>query len=88
MDNPNGPDDLMVALSPKGPATFCDYIFLGPAARCRVPSGQGSRNQLPYGVSVKIGYVAISGTRALVGFTGKICPPGATPECIGQRPWR
>jgi hypothetical protein len=32
-------------------------------------------------VSFKIGYVAISGTRALVGFTGKICSPGATPEC-------
>lgn len=49
--------------------------------QCGTPSGQVSRNQLPYGVSVKIGYVAISGTRALVGFTGKICSPGALPEC-------
>jgi hypothetical protein len=73
---------LMAALSSKDPATSCDYIFLGPAARCVIQSGQGSRNQLPYGVSVKVGYVAISGTRALVGFTGKICSPGATSECM------
>jgi hypothetical protein len=74
---------LLAALSSKDPATACDYIFLSPA-RCIVQSRQGSRNQLPYGVSVKIGYVAISGTRALVGFTGKICSSGATPECMAN----
>jgi hypothetical protein len=72
---------LMAALSSKDPATACDYVFLRPA-RCVIQPDQGSRNQLPYGVSVKIAYVAISGTHALVGFTGKICSPGATPECM------
>jgi hypothetical protein len=75
---------LLAALSSKDPATLCGYIFVGPAAQCEVPSGQGSRNWLPYRVSVKIGYVAISGTHALVGFTGKICTPRATPECMAN----
>jgi hypothetical protein len=75
---------LMAALSSKDPATLCGYIFVGPGARCGVPSGQGSRDQLPYSVSFKIGYVAISGTRALAGYTGKICSPGATPECTAN----
>ena len=66
---------LLAALSSKDPATLCDYISAGTAVDCIVPG------QLPYRVSVKIGYVAIDGTRALVGFTGKICSPRATPEC-------
>jgi hypothetical protein len=73
---------LMAALSSKDPAAFCDYIFVGPAVRCKVQSSQDERTHLPYGVSFKTGYVAISGTRALVGFTGKICSPGTTPECL------
>jgi hypothetical protein len=75
---------LLAALSSKDPATVCDYIFVGPAARCEVPSGPGSRNWLPYRVSVKIGYVAISGTHALAGFTGKICVPRATHGCMAN----
>jgi hypothetical protein len=73
---------LLAALSSKDSATACGYLFVDPAARCGAPSGQGSRNQVPFGVSFKIGYVAVSGTRALVGFTGKICSPGAVPECM------
>jgi hypothetical protein len=72
----------IAALSSKDPATYCDYISVGPAARCKAQFSQVPRNQLPYGVSFKIGYVAISGTRALVGFTGKICYPGAMGGCI------
>jgi hypothetical protein len=78
---------LLAALSSKDHATVCDYISVSSTARCEAPSGQGSRNQLRYRVSVEIGYVAISGTRALVGFTGKICPPGTPstlPQCISN----
>ena len=50
---------LLAALSSKDQATACDYISVAPT-QCGTPSGQVSRNQLPYGVSVKIGYVAIS----------------------------
>jgi hypothetical protein len=55
---------VMAALSSKDSAAFCGYMFVSSAARCTGPSGQGSRDRLPYGVSVKIGYVAIAGTRA------------------------
>jgi len=72
---------LLAAMSSKDPATVCDYISVESAARCEAQTGQVPRNRLPYGVSFKIGYVAVSGTRALAGFTGKICAPGATPEC-------
>jgi hypothetical protein len=75
---------VLAALSSKDRTTFCDYMFVVSAARCTGPSGQGSRDRLPYGVSVKIGYAAVSGTRALVGFTGKICWPGATRECTAN----
>src|ERR1700761_4360837 len=74
----------LAALSSTDPATFCDYVYVGPDTSCTVPSGPVPRNQLPYGVSFKIGYVAISGTRALVGFTGKVCSPGAIPECMAN----
>jgi hypothetical protein len=75
---------MMAALSSKDPAMFCDYVFLGSDTRCRAQTGQVPRNQFPYGVSFKIGYVAISGTRALAGFTGKKCSPGAAPECVAN----
>jgi hypothetical protein len=77
----------VAALSSGNPATFCDYIdyvSVGSASRCKAVFGKAPRNQLPYGASFKIGYVAISGTRALVGFTGKICSPGAMPECMAN----
>ena len=69
----------LAALSANDPATACSYLDAGLGAQCSEPSGQSARNRLPYGVSVKIGYVAIGGTRALVGYTGKLCSPGATP---------
>ena len=77
----------LAALSSKDPATFCDYVdygSVGSASRCKALLSKVPRNQLPYGVSFKVGYVAISGTRALVGFTGKICSPGAMPECMAN----
>ena len=71
----------LAALSAKDPVAFCDYAYVGPVARCAAQLSQAPRNQLPYSVSVKIGYVATDGTRALVGVTGKICSPGSRPEC-------
>lgn len=66
---------LLAVLSARDPAPRCDYISADTAVNCLV-SGQ-----LPYRVSVKIGYVASEGTRALVGFTGKICSPRPAPQC-------
>ncbi|MBO0825622.1 MAG: hypothetical protein J2P27_17480, partial [Actinobacteria bacterium] len=58
---------LLAALSSKDPAASCDYTYATyPAslARCRAELSQIPRNQMPYSESVKIGYVAIDGTRA------------------------
>jgi len=71
----------LAALSSQDPGAACKYLYqAGP--RCTAQFSQAPRNQLPYAVSVKVSYVAIDGTQALVGFTGKICSPGNTPECV------
>jgi hypothetical protein len=80
----------VAALSANDPATACTYLVLILAAQCREPSTQSGRDRLPYGVSFTTGYVAVDGTRALVGFTGKICWSGAlpledaAPECLAN----
>jgi hypothetical protein len=72
----------LAALSAKDGVAFCDYLYVGSGDRCNVQLSQTPANQLPSFESIKIGYVAIDGTRALVGITGKICSPGSTPECV------
>jgi hypothetical protein len=73
----------LAAVSSRDPATVCDYLYpVGPARQCVPSYSHASRDQLPWGVSFRIGYVAIDGTRALVGFTGKVCSPGDLPECV------
>lgn len=72
----------LAALSSKDPGTVCDYLFTDSIARCKTQFRQTPRDKQPYGVSVKVGYVAVHGTRALVGFTGKVCSPGVMPECV------
>ena len=75
-----------VAALSTDPAASCDYTI----PRCTAQARQGSRNHLPWIASVKIDYVAISGTHALAGFTDKICPPRAVnrapgvPECLAN----
>jgi hypothetical protein len=71
---------LLTALASKNPGAACEYAIV-PDARCEAAFNHVPRDQLPYGRSVKIGYVAIDGTRALLGFTGQICSPADTPEC-------
>jgi len=75
----------LAALSSGDPAAACTYLYAStlPAGReCAAEFSHTPRSQLPYAVSVKIGYVALDGMQALVGFTGKICSPGNTPECV------
>jgi hypothetical protein len=75
---------VLAALSSKDPATLCEYAYAyaSPVAQCKAQINRTSRNQALYVASIKIGYVAIDGTRALVGLTGKICSPGRMPECV------
>ena len=75
---------LLAALSARDPATACEYMSVSSAPQCKAALGQISRSRLAYGVSFKIGYVAVIGTRALVGYTGKICSPGARHECTAN----
>lgn len=75
---------VMAALSSKDPAALCEYAFASASsvAQCKAQISGASRDQAGYVSSVKISYVATDGTHALVGITGKICPPGKTPECV------
>ena len=74
----------LAALSSKDPAALCEYAYAYPSsvAQCEAQISRTSPNQAGYVASVKIDYVAIDGTRALVGFTGKVCPPGDKPVCL------
>jgi hypothetical protein len=70
----------LAALSSADPATACNYTYAD--AGCTAALSRTPQKQRAHGVSVRIGYVAIDGSRALLGFTGKICLTGARPECI------
>jgi hypothetical protein len=72
---------VLASLSSPDPGSSCDFALVGPVGQCRTQFNKIPRDQLPYTKSIKIGYVAIDGTRALVGYTGTICTPGDTPEC-------
>ena len=72
---------LLASLSSQNPGMSCDWALVGPVGQCMAQFKKLPHDQLPYAESVKIGYVAIDGTRALVGYTGTICTPGDTPEC-------
>jgi hypothetical protein len=74
---------LLAAMSSKDPAAFCGYAYASASsvAQCKAAISRAPGNKTPY-VSLKVGYVAIDGTHALVGTTGKICRPGSRPECV------
>jgi hypothetical protein len=75
---------VLASLSAKDPSSVCDYILYGPQARCRTDYRHATRAELPYAVAAKTGYVAIDGTRALLGYTGGLCAPGSIPRCISN----
>jgi hypothetical protein len=63
-------------------AAACDYAEPSVQSACKtdvakIPSG----TTLPSMQNEALGYVATHGTQALVGITGSICTPGATPAC-------
>jgi len=70
------------ALASKKPTTLCDYQQPSAQARCKAGIGQVPADQLPFASNTAIGWVAIQGTKALVGTTGKYCTPGQAPECF------
>jgi len=72
---------LVTGLSSTDPAAACGYMIAGSVTQCEAQLSRAPRSQLPHFASFRIGYVATSGTHALVGYTGKICSPGDKPEC-------
>ncbi len=63
------------------PATGCSYYPPSDQASClqlvaEIPAGSGGTVQ-----NFALGYVAVDGSKALVGSTGTSCSPNATPTC-------
>jgi hypothetical protein len=64
----------------------CDYVEPSVQSKCKsdlakIPSG----TKLPYMQNEALGYVATNGTQALVGITGSVCSPTATPPCTTNK---
>lgn len=70
------------AFASKKPTTLCDYQQPSFQAQCKAGISQVPADHLPFASNTAIGWVAIQGTKALVGTTGKYCTPGQTPECF------
>ena len=63
----------------------CSYMDPRTLATCKSQASQvpaGDSSELPYFTNAAIGYSAIDGAEALVGWTGTFCRPGQTPECL------
>lgn len=72
------------ALAAKDFKALCSYQEPSVQAKCNSQAGAAAsmKDQLPYIVNPGLGYVVTSGTKALVGTTGKFCVPGQSPECV------
>jgi len=86
-DSPGG---VMVgvidALSSGHVADFCRYEQPSVQSSCNATMSQVTpaevKGQLPTFKNVRLAYVAIDGTKALIGLTGTICLPKQTPSCF------
>jgi hypothetical protein len=72
------------ALNTKKFADLCPYQLPDVQGNCKAAAGSVPTDKLPYATNPQLGYVAISGTKALVGMTGKFCSPGQSPECYSN----
>jgi hypothetical protein len=62
-------------------AQECNYVEPSEQSACATGSAGFNASDSPSFKNVKIGYVAIDGTQALVGATGTFCVPNEKPEC-------
>jgi hypothetical protein len=62
-------------------AQECNYVEPSEQADCNNAAAGFTASDSPSFKNVKIGYVAIDGTQALVGATGTFCVPNETPKC-------
>jgi hypothetical protein len=74
------------ALNAKKYTAMCSYLLPGSQSKCRSDFGPVSPSELaekmPFTRNAGLGYVAIDGTRALIGTTGEYCAPVQSPECF------
>src|SRR5215469_2683472 len=63
----------------------CRYYEPSGQAECRRILARVPRADLGTMTGFRLGYVAVDGDRALVGFTGTDCQPGQQPECVTNR---
>jgi hypothetical protein len=72
-------------LGAKKYTALCSYLLPSAQSKCRTVFGSVSPGMLaakmPFAKNFRLGYVAIDGTKALIGTTGEECEPGQSPEC-------
>lgn len=73
---------LAGSLTSKHQVDQCAYVPPDDQAPCRSQVSQIPATQQPYDTNFALGYVVISGDKAVVGMTGKFCTPGQSPECF------
>jgi hypothetical protein len=66
-------------------AVGCSYYDPSAQAQCRKILAGVPVADLGTTTGFKLGYVAVDGNQALVGFTGTECQPGERPECVSNR---
>lgn len=73
------------ALSAKKYTALCSYLLPSTQSQCRTVFGSINPSMLggkmPSFKNIKLGYVAIDGSKALVGATGESCAPGQSSGC-------
>lgn len=73
---------LVASLASRHQRDQCAYVPPADQAPCRSHVSQVPASQMPYVTDFALGYVVISGDKAVVGMTGKFCTPGQSPECF------
>ncbi len=70
----------MNAVDSGKPATVCQYFSPPQQAGCRTELATASAKSMESFKGFSLGYIAIRGKQALVGFTGTFCSPGLPPS--------
>jgi hypothetical protein len=66
---------------------FCRYEPPGEQSGCLAawsgdPGAHVDLSELPFGKNIKLGYTAIDGDKALIGYTGSVCELKRLPSCV------
>jgi hypothetical protein len=77
------------AINAKKYAAVCSYVPPGVQSSCRkqllTADGSGLLTAfMPTAKNLRPGYVAIHGTKSLVGTTGELCWPAGQPTCVSN----